>query len=647
MTMTDVQERRDRGSHRVSVSTLVEVCGNVPGIPVFEAESIDVSARGMHLKTAYLPETGAPLVCRFENDGGEIVVEGVVAWRREGSRGGEFGVQFTALDSRSVDALRELCGGSGKPEPREAIGGEPGARVRLHIDGLGSPMKARVRNGNSGKVQVGSNLEFLKVGRRLEIEDMDLGARRGAQIDGVSVIVDPSTQIPQLLVALRYEGSDDDTPSPTVAPAERKEQPEVQALRIPAEAVTMAAAPARSVPPPKPAKPSSSASPSANTASPAGDDTQADPNDDEPVLRGRVATLASNAEVHAKAAGEKLAAASSTAARGAARWFKGAAEKIAELGKNRGAKAVRRTTSPAPNGGVTTEKPRLRSQSAPGAASSEAPAKPRRLKQRTAVAIGVVSVIGIAGAAMALRSPSAPPPGASAAAAASAMATIDSLAPAEGAVPGGGVTADVPLFGSRPLSTTEPAPLGPAPTAGGDEQAELAEAKASLRSSSADDEEFAEEKPTRADRAAHERAEAKARDSSASNSEASPEDVAPWGRGRMHLPTIHRLRLDGPGAAIQGAAEPTGFTIVIPDRKVMEAAGGIAKRDPRIARVRATNIGAGAQVSFRFKDGVPGYRVRLRRDYIEFLVSAPTKSEEIAGKLPEAKKPAKSEKTAR
>ena len=76
--MTDAQERRDPATERVKVATLVEICGNIPGIPVFEAESVDVSARGMHLRTAYLPEAGAPLVCRFESDGREIVVEGTV-----------------------------------------------------------------------------------------------------------------------------------------------------------------------------------------------------------------------------------------------------------------------------------------------------------------------------------------------------------------------------------------------------------------------------------------------------------------------------------------------------------------------------------------------------------------------------------------
>ncbi|HMR07772.1 MAG TPA: PilZ domain-containing protein, partial [Polyangiaceae bacterium] len=108
--MQDGQERRAQGMNRVPVESLVEICGrDGAGAPPFEAESVDVSGRGMHVRTAYLPDVGAPLVCRFEDQGREIVVEGSVAWSSPADRGGEFGIQFTALDSGSVDALRDLC----------------------------------------------------------------------------------------------------------------------------------------------------------------------------------------------------------------------------------------------------------------------------------------------------------------------------------------------------------------------------------------------------------------------------------------------------------------------------------------------------------------------------------------------------------
>ena len=83
--------------------------------------------------------------------------------------------------------------------------------------------------------------------------------------------------------------------------------------------------------------------------------------------------------------------------------------------------------------------------------------------------------------------------------------------------------------------------------------------------------------------------------------------------------------------ALQGSLQPTGFTVVVPNRKVMEQGAGIAKRDPRIARVRTVNTPNGAQITFQFKDGVPAYRARLRRDFIEILVGAsePKKAEKV------------------
>src|SRR5512146_1118740 len=97
--MIERQERRARGVNRVPVARLVDICGRDTTVPAFEAESIELSGRGMHVRTPYLPPLGAPLVCRLEDDGREIVVEGVVAWQKDHEGGGEFGVQFTALDA--------------------------------------------------------------------------------------------------------------------------------------------------------------------------------------------------------------------------------------------------------------------------------------------------------------------------------------------------------------------------------------------------------------------------------------------------------------------------------------------------------------------------------------------------------------------
>lgn len=602
--MMDIQERRAKGSSRVALETLVEICGNEPGIPAFEAEALDVSARGMHLRTAYLPEEGAPLVCRFEDRGREIVVEGLVAWRKESAKGGDFGVSFTALDSRSVEALKTLLktGDGDGAEPAEQ---SDGSRVRLHIEGLGSPMKARVR-GASGtqKIQVGSSLEFLKVGRRLEVEDVEAGSRRAALIDGVEVLINPKTSVPQLVVALRYEGAGEDTPEPTTTSLSDEEP--APGLRLSADKVTTDAG----------------ASSDESDPEPSGDQPEASTDEDDDLEAGVSAATRTARKLGAAAenAGVVARDASAKAARWGAAAFQGLGKalggKLAGMRKKPSEK--RRTTAPAPEGPMSSEGRKLRPQSGKSE-SPPAPGKKRPTRKHVAIGAAAAVLLGTVGA-MALRggesAPTAKAPNAAAtgAEAAAAAPATPMAVPVTPSLPGGPVTANVPLFGPTPLATLEPAPLGPPPTgdAAEEEALELAAAKAATPPE-AEDEEFVDGPGDRG-ASVSKKAGAPA---------AKPEDVAPFGNGRMHLPTISRLRLDGPGAELRGQADATGFTVLIPGRKVMEQGAAIAKRDPRIARIRTTNTPGGAQVRLTFKDGVPAYRVRLRRDFVELLISAP------------------------
>lgn len=620
--MTDVEERRDPRKQRVAVSTLVEICGNDPGIRSFEAESVNVSPGGMQLRTAYLPDEGVPLVCRFENEGREILVEGKVAWRREQGRSGEFGVMFTALDSRSVDALKALC--ISEPDPAEVDHNGapvPGSRVRLHIEGLGSPMKARVQDGTERKVKVGSNLEFLKVGRRLEVEDVEQGARREAHIDSVSVVLDPTTRIPQLVVHLRYQGFEEITPSPSTSEVAAEPEP-VRGLRIPAEAVTTEPA---STPDAAGAAPRASSEPEPSFAH---DPAEADPadhahesiEDDSPAMRGRVATLAARAGERAKVAGDHLGRFSADAAEGALGWLRGAGSQVLSIARRRGgSNAPRRVTAPAPQGPMSVART-LRPQSRASRVGLDKPSLSRGTLKRAAIGAGILTVAA-GGGFLAFRDGRGEPPGDSATQTAEAVSNVAPPAQPAAAPPAepgatGAVTAAVPLFGPTPLATLEPAPLGPPPGSpmAEDEDLEKAEAKASV-AAGVEDQTFADAPKKSAPPAKAKVARQAVR----------PEDVRPWGRGRLNLPTIHRLRLDAPGAALEGTVQPAGFSVVVPDRKVMEGAAGIAKRDPRVVRARATNVGSGAQITLQFKGEVPPYRVRLRRDYVEFLISAPEK----------------------
>jgi hypothetical protein len=193
-------------------------------------------------------------------------------------------------------------------------------------------------------------------------------------------------------------------------------------------------------------------------------------------------------------------------------------------------------------------------------------------------------------------------------------AGVASTAPATAANQSGkeaGIVADVPLFGPTPMATVEPAPLGP-PGEDAEPQDEEAREKALAEQSLVEDESF--EKP-----------KAKLPSLTKRQSTPSPNDVKPWGNGRMHLPTIHRLRLNDPGTTFKGSATSSGFVVKVPGRKVMESARAIQRRDRRISRIRIKNGADGAEVAFQFKSSVPSYRVRLRKDFVEFLISAPQK----------------------
>ncbi|MCU0692619.1 MAG: PilZ domain-containing protein [Polyangiaceae bacterium] len=207
-----VEKERRAGSPRVPFQTLVEIGAGEGSSAAFEAESVDVTTAGLHLRTAYLPEIGESLLCRLDAGGREVVVQGEVVWRNDDNYGGDFGVRFVDVEPDSMQALRELTGdvtldeapnATAKPEANTPSVAR-GTRVRLHIEGLGSPMKARVRDGSRSELMVGSNLEFLKVGRSVDLENVDAADSRPARIERVAIEVEPSTNVPQLVVALRY-----------------------------------------------------------------------------------------------------------------------------------------------------------------------------------------------------------------------------------------------------------------------------------------------------------------------------------------------------------------------------------------------------------------------------------------------------------
>ena len=91
--------------------------------------------------------------------------------------------------------------------------------------------------------------------------------------------------------------------------------------------------------------------------------------------------------------------------------------------------------------------------------------------------------------------------------------------------------------------------------------------------------------------------------------------------------------MDGPVDHIQGASQPSGFTVVIPGRKSLDAAGPLASKDPRIAAIRVSNEAGGAELSVTFRDGVPNYQVKGHGDILEMHLAKPG---HVGDKAPEA-----------
>ena len=176
------------------------------------------------------------------------------------------------------------------------------------------------------------------------------------------------------------------------------------------------------------------------------------------------------------------------------------------------------------------------------------------------------------------------------------------------------MTANVPLFGPTPMATLEPAPLGPSPD-------QIAAAPAAVVPHATEERMDDDEPKSSKDEAFSDSADKS--DKSDKSADAKAEAVKPWGTGKLHVPVVHRLKLDRPGTAIEGKKEAGGFSFVIPGRKVEGGGLAITKRDDRISDVRTKNGPTGAHVTFVFRSKIPGYKVRLRKSYVEILVSSP------------------------
>ena len=153
-------------------------------------------------------------------------------------------------------------------------------------------------------------------------------------------------------------------------------------------------------------------------------------------------------------------------------------------------------------------------------------------------------------------------------------------------------TANIPLFGATPLSTTEPVPAAPTPSA------VASAAPAADPGDSAGDDEGA---PTAAD------------------GKSGP-GLKEWGQGTVNHPVVLKIKMDGPVEKISGASGAMGFTITIPDRRSLSSVSELTRKDKRLASVNVVNTSHGAEVTVQFKDGVPPYLAKAKGDRLEIAL---------------------------
>lgn len=531
------EERRGQGE-RVPFEAMVEV-GSASG-PSFEAQAVDVSEEGMHLRTTFLPEIGQPLTCRFETGpDSAVLASGEVVWRHDEGSGGEFGVRFTDLDEESAQALAKIAITT-EEEPEKPVDPQ-GTKVRLHIEGLGSPMRARVKGANKSELTVGSELGFLKVGKELELEDAASGKKRPARIDRVDVEIDPETKVPQLVVALKYEDEADGAC-----------------------------------------------------------DVDVDENAEE---AGDLESI-ENAGEKMKSAFARKAAMVTPALLDAVKKMKVAAVAYAEKKmKKTDDAAPKRMTAPPPTGALHAAGRKVVRDDADGAPTSEAKgvalflqhAETHRKKIMVGTACSAVVLLFV----LAIHK-KAPEPTATAANAAAAGAphTAWFLAPLQQNAQANG--------GELPANVAAPIAQNPASMqslAGG---TPIVMPPGSITSSSQYDAPMVDtQDETGGGGESHHR-----------------RNVIPFSSGGpVGHGNVLRLKMDGDIEKIEGAPQATGFTVVIPNRRSLEAAAPLAARDGRIASIKIENESSGAELTMQFKDGVPNYTVRAKGDVLEIVLA--------------------------
>jgi len=583
--------------------------GALDASDIINADAIDLSVSGMSLRTDTLPDVGVQMEFRFMlEDGKPIDARGEVVWAHdEGFRAGAFGVRFLAMAGDARASLRRSL------EPVRkypAAGGE--SKVRLHLESMDAPFRAKIRERHPGSVVVGHELSFLQLGGKVTVE----GAKDNEPgvISAVDIEIDPVTQNPRLILtidlddgasarALRVTSVAKAPVTAALIDAARVSLPPAEAPVEPAAATAepvpesqRAVDTARSEPEPARAKPTAAEQPA--VAPPSAIDSSGDDFDDD------------------APAGPSVMQRGVTVIRGAWEGTRRIVTPVA-AGVVGGVAALReRFQRPADMDAPDAPRSGLRPQHSPALATASDPdgMLARKRSRRVVMYAGAAAVLTVLIIAMAISGgPSATTPHPQVAVTADPAPAAEVVAPApvavvtdppaEDPVPMGAEARVVAAGPSNLPADLQGAALSPA---GQVEGARAVVMQHRVR-------------PAGFVPAVMPAAPA-ARTLSVA---ATPGRGAAMGNPSVRVGTRLALRMDGPIASISGAGtRGNTISMVLPGRRSLDLAASLARMDARILNAGVMNRAAGAELTLRFRDAAPPFFAHARGNTLEVILGA-------------------------
>lgn len=197
-------ERRSNDAIRVPLDALIELAHDDFG-DRFEADCVNLSARGLSMRASYLPEPGTFLSCSFQYPAiqGTVKARGEVVWaENSGKRMGEFGVRFVGIDHTSTRMIHEIVADV-LARDTQPEGDVIYTSAKLSLDGVNSPIVAKVTHAAKDIVTVEQELSFLKLGRGVSMRVGDEKDARRGKIGGIDLSF--AGEVPSLVLQVVYD----------------------------------------------------------------------------------------------------------------------------------------------------------------------------------------------------------------------------------------------------------------------------------------------------------------------------------------------------------------------------------------------------------------------------------------------------------